>query len=411
MWDGTRKRAARLALAVALSVPVVPGLLGLHPATAGYPEACYFGVGGAEQRGLIAAPAHADRELLAAVRRSGGQAGRRVAPMGLRQVLWPSQGGRDAGLAALAGVPGVSFVEPVQRVAAHRTSNDPALRRQWGLAKIGAPRAWDVTTGVGSTVVVAVLDTGVDLRHPDLRGRVINGPNVAYGTDDSQDDQSHGTHVAGIAAATTNNRVGVAGLSWGATVLAVKVLNAQGSGTSCDIAVGIIEAADRGADVINLSLGGAFTCPLAFRAAVAYAEQKGALVVASSGNDGFFASPQSAPANCPGVLGVGATDIRDEPSAFTTFGASVDVAAPGTEILSTFYDPKKRASTYATQSGTSMSAPFVSGLAALLKAKHPTWTPSQLASRIVETADDLGPPGRDDFYGAGRINAARALAG
>ncbi len=406
-----RGLAGRFALAAALFGAGLPGLVGQQAARADYPEACFFGVGGAEQRGLVAAPAQADRELMAVVRRTGGRAGRRVGPMGLRQVLWSSQGRRDAGLAALAQVGGVQFTEPVQRVAAHRAPNDPGLRRQWGLAKIGAPRAWDVTTGLGAKVTIAVLDTGVDLRHPDLRGRVVNGPNVAYGTDDSQDDESHGTHVAGIAAAATNNKVGVAGVSWGATVLAVKVLNKSGSGTSCDIAVGIIEAADRDVDVINMSLGGAFTCPAAFRVAVAYAEQKGALVVASSGNDGFVASPQSAPANCPGVLGVGATDIRDEPSSFTTFGGSVDVAAPGTDILSTFFDPKKNASTYATQSGTSMSAPFVSGLAALLKAKHPDWTPAQVAARIVESVDDLGPAGRDDFYGAGRINAARALAG
>jgi len=406
-----RGLAVRVAVALAMLTPALPGLLGQQVAHGDYPEACFVGVGGPEQRGLIAAPARVDRDLMAVVRRTGGLAGRRVGPMGLRQVRWPSARERAVGLAAVVEVPGVAFAEPVLRVVAHRSANDPGLRRQWGLAKIGAPRAWDVETGVGKSVTIAVLDTGVDLRHPDLRGRVVNGPNVAYGTDDSQDDESHGTHVAGIAAAATNNRVGVAGVSWGATVLAIKVLGKNGAGTSCDIAVGIIEAADRGADVINMSLGGAFPCPAAFRAAVAYAEQKGALVVASSGNDGFFASPQSSPANCPGVLGVGATDIRDEPSTFTTFGSTVDVAAPGSEILSTYFDPKKNISTYATQSGTSMSAPFVSGLAALLKARHPEWAPAQIAARIVATADDLGPAGRDDFYGAGRINAARALGG
>ncbi|HVE98186.1 MAG TPA: S8 family serine peptidase [Mycobacteriales bacterium] len=398
-----------LGVLVAAAVLHLPG--GASTASAGLPDQCYHAVDGVDRSGLTAAPRSADRALVSAVRRSGGMVGPRVEPVGLRQVVWPSRAMRDAGLAALRRVPGVQFAEPEHKGSLHRSTNDPKLRDQWGLDKIGARRAWDIETGLQKDVTIAVLDTGVDFRHPDLAGRVLPGPNISGGNDDSQDDHMHGTHVAGIAAASTNNRMGVAGVSWGAKVLAVKVMDKHGSGTSCDVAVGIIEAAKREADVINLSLGFAHTCPLAFRAAVAYADHQGALVVASSGNSGFFASPQSAPANCTGVLGVGATDHHDDLTAFTTFGLSVDVSAPGEDILSTYLDVKKNKRGYAAFSGTSMSAPFVAGLAALLIAKHPDWTPTQVSDRIIATVDDLGPPGRDDYYGAGRINAAKALAG
>lgn len=406
-----RARACTPHLVVGLVVAATAVTAGVvAPRANAYPDQCQHGVSGVSRRGLAAAAPGADGALVAAAARTGATVGALVEPVGLREVVWPSRAARDAGLVALRRVPGVRFAETETVLRAHRSSNDPRLREQWGLTKIGAPRAWDVQTGTQSDVTIAVLDTGVDFKHPDLAGRVLPGPNVTAGTEDAQDDHSHGTHVAGIAAAATNNRAGVAGVSWGAKILAVKVLDKSGSGTSCDVAVGIIEAAKREADVLNLSLGAGVACPLAFRAAIAYAEQQGALVVASSGNDGYTASPQAAPANCPGVLGVGATDQKDGVTAFTTFGSSVDVTAPGQQILSTYFDPKKNVRGYAAFSGTSMSAPFVSGLAALLMAEHPDWTATQVSDRIVATVDDLGPPGRDDYYGAGRINAARALA-
>lgn len=398
-----------LALALAVVAPSAPGPWRAPAARAQYPDQCQYRVAGVDERALVAAARSADAAMVALVHRTGGTVGPRVEPVGLREASWPTTARRDAGLAAIRRLRGVLLAEPEFVVSAFRSPNDPRLRDQWGLRRIGAPRAWDVQTGVGSDVTIAVLDTGVDFKHPDLAGRVIPGPNISYGTDDSQDDHAHGTHVAGIAAAATNNRTGVAGVSWGAKVMAVKVLNKEGTGTSCDIAVGIIEAAKREVDVINLSLGAPYACPLAFRLAVEYAARQGALVVASSGNAGYYASPQSAPANCTGVLGVGATDDRDQPTRFTTFGGSVDVAAPGEAILSTYLDVKKNKRGYAAFSGTSMSAPFVSGLAALLMAQHPDWTAAQVAERIMATTDDLGPPGRDDYYGTGLINAARAL--
>ncbi len=402
--------AARLAVAAALVIPALTGLVTSATAYASYPEACFAGVEGIDGRALVVAPRSADRAVVAAALRTGGLVGRRVDPVGLREVVWPSRAALEVGLTVIAGVPGVRAAEREHVVHAHRAPNDPRLTEQWGLTKIGARKAWDVETGTSNPVKVAVIDTGVDFEHPDLQGRVENGPNVAYGTEDSQDDQSHGTHVAGIVAASSNNKVGVAGMSWGAKVLAIKVLNEEGSGTSCDVAVGMIEAGRHEVDVVNMSLGAATTCPIVYRLVTAYLKQQDIVVVASSGNDGYYASPQSAPSNCPDVIGVGATDRKDEPASFTTFGGSVDVAAPGHEILSTFMDPKTGKRSYAAFSGTSMAAPFVAGLAALLRSQHPEWTAAQVTDRILATVDDIGPAGRDDFYGAGRINAARALA-
>lgn len=400
---------ARARLALALGAVLLAGAPGLSPpAAAGYPEACFVGVEGAGRRLLLQTGGRTPTAD-AVLARAGARVGPRVQPLGVREVELPSPAARDVVLGQLAGLPGVRWAEPVSVVRAHRGANDPLYRRQWGHARMRVPRAWDAATGAGKSVTVAVLDTGIALAHPDLRGRVDRGPNVVDGNDDPSDDEGHGTHVAGIVAAATNNRVGVAGMSWGARTLAVKVLDDDGAGTSCDVLVGIVEAVRAGASVINMSLGGATACPLAYRAALAYAAQQDVVVIASAGNDALRGSPESAPANCPGVLGVGATDRGDRAGVFSTFGPDVDVTAPGVDVLSTSYDPKRRRHGYASMSGTSMAAPHVAGLAALLRARYPSWTAEQVVGRITSTVVDLGPPGRDDFYGLGRVDAAGAL--
>jgi subtilisin family serine protease len=394
---------ALLLCALTSTTVAVPG------ASAQYPEACFPAVDGISRRALVALAPGAGRDVVALVRAAGGRVGARIAPLGVRAVELPSRAARDALLPRLRSLPGVVAAEPDAVVSAHRKPNDPYAVSQWAIAKTGLSRAWDVTTGT-SAVTVAVIDTGVAAGHPDLKGKVLAGVDVVNGDDDATDDHGHGTHVAGTVAAATNNRRGVSGVAWGAKVLPVKVLNESGSGTSCDVVVGIVEAVKRGAHVLNLSLGFASACPVAFRLATEYATQQKALVVASAGNDALQGGPTSAPANCAGVLGVGATDSRDLPATFSTFGAAVDVSAPGVDIVSTTVNPRKRTYGYGEMSGTSMAAPHVAGLAALLRSKHPDWTPAQIADAIVRTADDRGAKGRDDFYGAGRINAARALA-
>jgi subtilisin family serine protease len=398
-------RASLAAVAAAL---VVGGGLAA-PATAYLPSVCNV-VAASGTTALVSSgrsPAPAARAVAAA----GGRVVGRVAELGVLQVAFGTPALRDAALPVLRRSPGVRAAEAERRYTATKRPNDPYWPFQWGLFTVGALKAWDTETGTRNPVTVAVLDTGVDLAHPDLAGRVIAGSDVANDDDDPTDDEGHGTHVAGIVAARTGNRLGVAGLSWGATVLAVKVLDAAGGGSDCDIVLGMVRATDAGARVLNLSLGSdGAKCGLVTQQAVDYALGHGALPVVSAGNSAKAGNPVSAPADCAGVLAVGATDSRDKVASFSTHHAYVGVSAPGVGILSTFWDPETGKHTYETMSGTSMAAPYVSGVAALLLSKHPTWTPDQVRDRLVKTADDRGTRGKDDYFGAGRLNAARALS-
>ncbi|HEX8003614.1 MAG TPA: S8 family serine peptidase [Mycobacteriales bacterium] len=394
--------------AVLVTAAMAGALVAAPHAGAQYPNVCYPGVEGVSQRSLVGVTPAGGAALGALVRSFGGTMTARHPVLGFRSVRLPAPAARAEFLTQARALPGVTWAEPERVATAHRSVNDPFARRQWAIPRIGLPRAWDVETGK-SGVVVAVLDTGVAAAHPDLRGQVLPGVDVVNDDDDATDDQGHGTHVAGTIAATSNNRAGVAGVAWGVKVLPVKVLDSAGTGTSCDIAVGVVEATDKGASILNMSLGMAGACPVAFRLAFEYAAQKKVLPVASTGNDAFQGAPSAAPGNCPTVLAVGATDSKDKPAIFSTWGPQVDVSAPGVDIMSTTIDPKTGRFGYGLSSGTSMAAPHVAGLAALLRSKHADWSPQQVADAITSTADDLGPRGRDDFYGSGRINAARAL--
>jgi len=311
--------------------------------------------------------------------------------------------------------------------------DDPryAAGYQWGLATVGAPAAWYHTQGNG--VVIAIIDSGVDLDHPDLSGTLwtnagevagngidddgngciddVHGCDFVDGDGSPDDANGHGTHVAGIAAAATNNAVGVAGMGWGATIMPVRVLDAEGDGSTLDVMNAIYYAVDNGARAINLSLGGYSGGCGYMASAISYAQAQGALVVAAAGNDGdeeWFdpAVPGNwfYPAACDDVLGVGATRQDDQRAAFSNYGWWVDVAAPGVGVDSTYLY-----GWYASLSGTSMATPFVSGLAALVWAKYPAIEGEDVASAIMDGADDLGAAGWDPYYGAGRLNAARAL--
>ncbi|MFQ5575274.1 MAG: S8 family serine peptidase, partial [Terriglobia bacterium] len=243
----------------------------------------------------------------------------------------------------------------------------------------------------------------VDYTHPDLAGKVINGPDFFNDDLDSFDDHGHGTHVAGLAAAITNNGRGVAGVSWGSRILGLKVLGRYGYGYYGDIAQAIIYAADNGADVINMSLGGGGYSQT-LQDAIDYADAAGVVVIAAAGNSGD--RTMSYPAGNRHVMGVGATDTDDSKASFSTYNESVDISAPGVSNLSTY--PGNR---YAWMSGTSMATPHVAGLAALVLADNSSLLPDAVQARIEETSDDLGSAGRDDYYGHGRINVYRALSG
>jgi LPXTG-site transpeptidase (sortase) family protein len=278
--------------------------------------------------------------------------------------------------------------------------NDPGWRNQYGLLAIHAPQGWDLSTG-SAAVTIAVEDTGVDLGHVDLAGKIVPGFDFVNSDNDPQDDNGHGTHVAGIAAAVSNNGIGVAGVSWGAHIMPVKVLNASGNGSYADVAAGIVWAADNGAQVINLSLGGSMPS-FVLEDAVNFAYGRDVTLVAAAGNSG--SNSVLYPARYPHVIAVAATDSSNNRASFSNFGPEIDVAAPGVAIYSTTLD-----NNYAYLSGTSMAAPFVSGLAAILRGIPGNVSPDEITREIETTALDLGIPGRDDLYGYGLIQMDAAL--
>lgn len=285
---------------------------------------------------------------------------------------------------------------PVQKV------NDPKSGEQWNLQKARVPEAWSISAG-SPDVVIAVVDTGVDAEHPDLAHQLQSGYDVLTGTHGIPvDDNGHGTQMAAIIAAEGNNALGVAGVSWKSRIMPIKVLDAGGAGSYTDIIEGLIYAADHGADIINLSLGG-YAYSEMMSDAVQYAHDKNVVIVAGAGNDG--SNYPIYPAALPHVLGVVATGETDEKWSYSNFGGFVDLAAPGVGILSATVGGG-----YGYASGTSQAAAFVSGVAALVKAANGTFTNTQVEDRLQSSADDLGASGRDVLFGAGRVNALRALS-
>ncbi|MDZ4170289.1 MAG: S8 family serine peptidase [Coriobacteriia bacterium] len=306
---------------------------------------------------------------------------------------------QSSSLADLRRTKGVAWAEPVQRLRASRVPSDPAYARQWGLPAVGAPTAWDLTQGAPS-VVIAVIDTGVDLVNVEFAGRLVAGRDFVNGDSSAQDDEGHGTHVASIAAASADNSVGGSGLAPLCRIMPVKVLDSEGSGTNFDVAEGIRWAADRGARVINLSLGSR-QYSQAIAEAVQYALRKDVVVVAAAGND---ATSVDYPARLPGVIAVSAVDSNMRLASFSNRGAEIDIAAPGVDILATLPGGRMEA-----WQGTSMASPFVAAAAALVRSSNPQLTQAQTAARLTSSARDIGPVGQDSSFGAGMLNAAAAV--
>src|SRR5213082_2966073 len=332
-----------------------------------------------------------------------------------------------ARIAAYAKRTDVAYAEPNGRVEALSLAapNDPKFSSQWAFALTGALDGWALYPGAyGATggAPRAVVDTGVSAAHEDLAGRVRTdlGASCLYPNPclpgPATDDEGHGTHVAGIAGAATNNGLGVAGVAFSSPIIPVKVLDSTGSGYDSDVANGILWAAQHGARVINLSLGGAYSqtdCDAVYTAEHTY----GALVVAAAGNSS--SSTPSAPAACPGAVGVAATDQFDSPASFSNYGSpDVFVSAPGVGIWSSV-----PGNLYEQWDGTSMASPFVAGLAALRFGEHPESTPADVRRVLAASADKVGGVayGSDPYstcdgctcqqsYGYGRVNVNAALA-
>jgi subtilisin family serine protease len=282
--------------------------------------------------------------------------------------------------------------------------NDPYFASsETYLETLRAPQAWDLSHG-SPRVTIAVVDTGVTAV-ADVAHQILPGLNVIAGNADARDDSviSHGTMVAGIAAATTNNGIGIAGMAWDTSVLPVKALSAQGTGTDFQIANGIVWAVDHGAKVVNLSLGGPAPGTMLCDS-VSYAREHGAVVVAAAGNS--RTDTPMYPAACPGTVAVSATGASGAFAYFSNFGPWISLAAPGIGITST-----RNGDVYGAESGTSLAAPIVSGVAALVAAQHPDWNPDQIAAQLEQTAQDRGPVGLDQYYGYGLLDAYAALGG
>ncbi len=325
-----------------------------------------------------------------------------VPALGVRVIEVPAAAAAHL-LAALQQNKDVEYAEPDYTAEAVGTANDPYFTQgsEWHLAKIEAPAAWDTTTGA-SNIIVAVVDSGVRASHPDLAGKVLAGYDFVGNDNDPTDENGHGTAVSGTIAPASNNLLGVAGVAWANPILPVRVLDAAGSGTYSAISNGIIYAADHGARIINLSLGGT-SSSTTLQDAVNYAWNKKCVLIAAAGNNGnnvtFY------PAACNNVVAVSATDAADVRPTWSNYGSYVDVSAPGVDIL-TLYG----ADQYAAWSGTSFSSPVTSGVVALMASANPNLTNSQLVDLLLKNSDDIGTAGYDVYYGNGRVNANRAVA-
>jgi thermitase len=274
--------------------------------------------------------------------------------------------------------------------------NDPKFGKQWGLSRTSLPGAWNSTKGRGAKI--AIVDSGVDESHPDI-GKIAAQRDFVRDDEAANDIYGHGTRITGIAGALTDNGKGMAGACPECQLLIAKVMDAQGRATDSRIIEGIDWSMKHGADVVNLSLGGSAMSSV-LRKAVNRASASGAVVVAAAGNTGT--TRRQYPAAYPKAIAVSATDRSGGLAYFSSHGDWVDLAAPGTNILSTSASGR-----YSEQSGTSMSAPFVSGLAGLLASQG--MPANSIRQRMQATAKDLGPAGDDPRFGYGRINADRAV--
>lgn len=315
--------------------------------------------------------------------------------------------------AALKAVDPQAVVRPDDGLRLAAAPRDPDLGTQWNLEQVRAAAAWDITRGSRS-VVVAVIDTGADFTHPDLRGKLTGGYDAVRRTaitGGNADTVGHGTAVAGVIGASTDDGVGLASLGWETLVMPIKVDDDAGRLSTSAVIDAIYWAADRGAKVINLSLGG---CQRESRlsAALQYAISKGALPVAAAGNEALEGNPVEYPAADAGVLAVGATGRDLNRARYSNFGAYVDLVAPGGSADGRSENDLpllQRGGGTMRAAGSSFSAPLVSATAALVLSREPALRPAELTSRLLRSSRDLGPVGRDDEYGAGLLDAAAAL--
>jgi len=307
-------------------------------------------------------------------------------------------GGEQSFIDSVVSSPYVKYAELNTLVHLFYTPDDPQWGQQWGPKRIHCEEAWDSGTG-SSSVKIAIVDSGIDYNHEDIAGNYVSGGyDWVNGDNDPMDDNDHGTHCAGIAAAVMDNNIGIAGVAQ-VKVMAEKVLSSGGSGTSSNVASGITHAADNGANVISLSLGSSSPSSVIEDACDYAYNTKGLVIVAASGNDGQ--SQVGYPAAFDTVIAVGAINTNDERCDFSNYGEDLELMAPGYRIVSSI-----RSNEYDFFSGTSMACPHVAGVAALIKSWHPSENNVWIRQKIIDTAEDLGPAGWDEEYGYGLVDAS-----
>jgi serine protease len=306
----------------------------------------------------------------------------------------------------LSEIPGFLGIEPHRlMILSSFTPNDPGFYYQWNLPLIRVPEAWSVTRG-SDIITIAVIDSGVDLSHEDLRGILVPGYDFVENDADPQDVNGHGTHVTGIIAALTNNNKGVAGVTWGQNVkiMPLKVFGKDGTGTTFNVAKAFVYAVDHGAKIINASLGSQVPSDLG-QAAVRYAHQNDVVMVCAAGNDGSYGIDY--PAAYPETIAVGAVTKDYIRASYSNYGPELDVVAPGGDeagmILSTWIN-----GTYDYAAGTSMATPHVTGIVALMISRGIVGV-ENIRNVLRATAIDLGPLGYDVYYGAGLVDAYSAV--
>ena len=294
----------------------------------------------------------------------------------------------------------VDYAEPNYIVRTTYTPNDPYYSHQWGLPAIKADKAWDIEKG-NKSVKIAIVDTGIDYTHEDIASNYVSGGyDWVNGDTDPWDDNGHGTHCAGIAAAVIDNGKGIAGVAQ-VSIMAEKVLDRYGYGSDWNVARGIVHATQSGANVISMSLGSSSFSRILQKACL-YAWRKGCILVAAAGNDGVRRIDY--PARFKTVICVGSIDRSNSRSSFSNYGPQMELVAPGEHILSTY-----PGNMYVYKSGTSMATPHVAGVAALVWSHNPTLRNRDVRIILARTADDLGTLGWDEEYGFGRVDAEEAV--
>jgi thermitase len=393
----SQRRRAHFHFRSGWAATLLPAIFGASAAWAIPPERSSEGPW-AKGQILVTARAGAAPARLEALARSESGAARRLGASNVYVFELPAHASERAAVARLARHPLLKTAELDRAIPVAAVANDPQAASAWHLGKIGAGAAWDTTQGAG--VTIAIIDSGVDESHPDLAAQLVPGWNFYDNNATTTDVHGHGTAVAGAAAATTNNAVGVASVAGQARIMPLRVADSTGYAYYSKIASAITYAADRGVRVANASFIGAAGSS-SIQSAAAYMKSKGGLVFVCAGNNGIdegFAPSTS-------LIAVSATDSADVKTSWSSYGSFVALSAPGLGILTT-----NRGGGYGSWWGTSFASPISSAVAALVMSAKPSLSSSDVERVLFSTAVDLGAAGRDGQYGHGRVNAAAAVA-